>query len=300
MPRPPSVLFQTPDQQVHRLHPGGIIGRLASAALRLDDPRVSEAHALLSLRGRSLKLLALRGALGLRGKWLGEVALREDQRLLLAEDVALGVLEVVLPDTVMALEQPDGTRVELDRPELSISLDPLRTTPGATPDAAAWAWCSGDQWWVQLRGERPRELSVGHTLSLGDTSVIARALPLPQISTPRTATAGKLWPPMHMICWPQHTEIHVEGRPKPARFTRNAHNLLRESALATQGGGTVHWAQVAQRIWRFGASEDNWYTNLSRLRKRLHEQGLPSDLLRCEDGQVQLTLRPGVDALELR
>ncbi len=55
------VRFQLPDGTQRDLYPGDIIGRLWSAALHVDDARVSEAHALVSLRGRELQLLALRG-----------------------------------------------------------------------------------------------------------------------------------------------------------------------------------------------------------------------------------------------
>jgi hypothetical protein len=299
MPRPPSVLLRAPEAEPVRLHPGGIVGRLTGAALRLDDPRVSEAHALLSLRGRALKLLALRGALGLRGKWLGEVELREGQRILLAEGLALEVLEVVLPATVLALEAPDGARVELDRPELSLSINPLQAQPGAQPDAAAWVWCSGEQWWLQARGERPVELSEGATLTLDGQDLQVTALPLPALETPATASAGKLHPPLTIRCWPQHTEIAVEGRAHPVKLTRNAHSILRETALLTQGGGSAHWLEVAERIWRVNATEDNWYTNLARLRERLRQHDLPQDLVRCSDGQVQLALREGADRVEI-
>ena len=194
MSGPPSVTFVAPDGARHTVHPGGIVGRLARASLRLDDPRVSEAHALVSLRGKALVLLALRGALGLRGKWLGEIELRQGQKILLAEGLALEVAGLVLPGSVMVLVTEAGERLELDRPELSLSTKPLASEPGARPDAAAWAWCSGDQWWIQLRGERPRELRDGDTLEVDGAALTARDLPLPELSTPRTAAAGKLWP----------------------------------------------------------------------------------------------------------
>lgn len=40
--------------------PGDLIGRLPGAALQIADPRVSEAHAMVSLRAGELVLLALR------------------------------------------------------------------------------------------------------------------------------------------------------------------------------------------------------------------------------------------------
>jgi hypothetical protein len=298
MPLAPSVTFATPDGARTTVHPGGIIGRLASAALRLDDPRVSEAHALVSLRGQTLVLLALRGALGSRGRWLGECVLRPGQQLLLADGLALEVVDLVLPDTVMVIESDDG-RVELGHPEMSLSTAPLRAEPGSRPDAAAWVWCSGEAWWLQPRGGRPRELCDGEPFTLDGAALLARRLTLAELAVPHTVGAGKLWPPLRIVCFPGHTEIHAEGRPTPVKLTRNSHGLIRETALLTTGRGSVHWLAVAERIWRFGIPEDNWYTNLARLRDRLREAGLPPDLLRCEDGQVRLALREGMDVVEV-
>ncbi len=57
----PFVRIRTPDGTVHDVPHGGIVGRLGIASLPLHDPRISEAHALVSLRGGVLRLLALRG-----------------------------------------------------------------------------------------------------------------------------------------------------------------------------------------------------------------------------------------------
>ena len=57
--------FRLPDGSVETLCAGDIVGRIWSAALRIDDPDISEAHALLSLRGEGLWLLALSFAAGL-------------------------------------------------------------------------------------------------------------------------------------------------------------------------------------------------------------------------------------------
>ena len=56
----PTVSLQLPDGSIHELGHGDLIGRLWTAALHLDDGRISEAHAMISLRGSELHLLALR------------------------------------------------------------------------------------------------------------------------------------------------------------------------------------------------------------------------------------------------
>lgn len=59
--------FRLPDDRLVDAAPGDILGRLPTAAVRLNDPRISEAHALVSLRGRTLRLLALRGRFAVAG-----------------------------------------------------------------------------------------------------------------------------------------------------------------------------------------------------------------------------------------
>jgi hypothetical protein len=99
-----SVRLRLPDGSTTTLSPGDIVGRMASAALVLDDPRVSEAHALVSLRGAELQLLALRGMFAVNGEPSSKIVLQPGQRLSFAEGLALEVEAVQLPDTLAALE----------------------------------------------------------------------------------------------------------------------------------------------------------------------------------------------------
>ncbi len=57
----PLARFLAPDGRSELLGPGDIIGRMPTATLTINDPHVSEAHALVSLRGSELKLPGLRG-----------------------------------------------------------------------------------------------------------------------------------------------------------------------------------------------------------------------------------------------
>ena len=80
-----------------------MIGRVWSAALVLDDPRISEAHALVSLRNRSLRLMALRGALTVDGRDVDSVTLAPGLRVELADGVSLTVEAVELPTHSLVL-----------------------------------------------------------------------------------------------------------------------------------------------------------------------------------------------------
>ena len=70
---------------VHELVHGDLIGRVWSAALPINDGRVSEAHAMISLREGELRLLGLRGAFALHGRPTSDLALEAGQRVQLAQ-----------------------------------------------------------------------------------------------------------------------------------------------------------------------------------------------------------------------
>ena len=87
-----TVRLRLPDGSVDHLGPGDIIGRTWTAALRLDDPGVSEAHALVSLRGETLKLLALRGRFLVDGQPSVDVDLAPGQHLRISQETELVVI----------------------------------------------------------------------------------------------------------------------------------------------------------------------------------------------------------------
>ena len=98
------VRLELPDGQFAELGPGDLIGRLWSAALPLSDGRISEAHAMVSLRGQELKLLALRGRFAVQGQGLSSLVLAPGQVISMAEGLDLRVAEVFLPSKVLAIE----------------------------------------------------------------------------------------------------------------------------------------------------------------------------------------------------
>ncbi len=133
-----------PDGRSVTVTPGTIVGRLVTAGCRVADPRVSEAHALVSLRGRGLHLLSLRGELRLDGHPVDTVALATGQRVELAEGLALTVGQVEVPVSVLAVQVDDGPAVELSSAVYSLVAG--RLVVGYVPGAAAWVWSDGEAW----------------------------------------------------------------------------------------------------------------------------------------------------------
>jgi pSer/pThr/pTyr-binding forkhead associated (FHA) protein len=76
----PHVRLTLPDGSVRELEHGDLIGRLWSAALVIDDPRISEAHALVSLREGGFWLLSLRRKIAVGGRPVSEVRLEPASR----------------------------------------------------------------------------------------------------------------------------------------------------------------------------------------------------------------------------
>ena len=72
----PFVRFRLADGTTAQVSPGGLIGRASSAELKIANPEVSEAHALISLRGHQLHMLSLRRWIILDGERCSVIALR--------------------------------------------------------------------------------------------------------------------------------------------------------------------------------------------------------------------------------
>lgn len=108
-PDPPPgahVVFRLLDGTRVTVGEGGLIGRATTAQLRLADPAVSEAHALVSRRGAELRILALRGELVVNDVPVAEATLRARQRVHLSHDTTLFVEEVVLPADLGPAQPP--------------------------------------------------------------------------------------------------------------------------------------------------------------------------------------------------
>jgi hypothetical protein len=84
--------LSTPDGRLHEVGHGDVIGRLQSSAVPLSDGRISEAHAMISLREQEIRLIALRGGLAVDGLPQREITLEPGQSIELARGVGGDVL----------------------------------------------------------------------------------------------------------------------------------------------------------------------------------------------------------------
>lgn len=293
-----SVHLALPDgSQVH-LNPGDIIGRMASAALRVDDPRVSEAHALVSLRGERLVLLALRGALLRAGKPQSAIELVAGSEIVLAAGLSLRVLGVQLPDTALAIEGVEHGPVVLTSSVYSLTQDGDKTSciPGFRKDSVLSIWSTGEGWRMR-RGDAPaQELDADQTLIPG---VRSASMQLSQASAQSTVAAGQVGLPLRIVARFDTVQIDREGWPtchiggRPARILSELVSI----------GAPVSWEAVAREIWADGAERDQlrtrWDRNLSSLRSKLRAAQIRTDLVRsCGSGNIELLLHQSDQALD--
>jgi hypothetical protein len=288
--RPGSVTLQSTISPRLTLGPGDIIGRMWSAALFLDDPRVSEAHAMIGLRGDRLEMLALRGALTLDGMPASRVRLARDQRIHLVHGLWLDVIDVELPETALVLRGLDDDHV-LRAPVYSLAAGGA-LVPSFEPDALAWLWSTEDGWRFRTGTEPAEELDPGWTRVIG-----GRALRLAEIPRSGAQTADTILPSahaLHLVARYDTVHIHVKGGPSLVLTGLMARMMSELATIARPVG----WEVVAGALWPREADRMQlrlqWDKTVHKLRSRLRAANLRQDIIRPDGhGNYELFLLPG-------
>jgi hypothetical protein len=288
------VRIRTPDAQTVVLGPGDIIGRLATAALHLDDGRISEAHAMVSLRGRELKLLALRGLFAVAGKPIDEIVLREGLTVEIARGLELHVEDVVLPTALLAIEG-DGLPRQVLAGTSSLVVTPRPALlPRYDGDAAAHLWDNGDCWRIRIAGGTARNLLPGETWELAGKRFRAVAIAIERAGQAATALDGSIHPKLRIVACFDSVHIHVEGKPVVSLDGISARIVSELIAV----GGPASWDLIAGQIWQDEVDRvqlrRRWDISLARLRGKLRDARVRPDLIRAGGtGQVELLLASG-------
>lgn len=284
------------DGEVRHLTVGEVIGRSWNAALRLPDPRISEAHALVSLRGSVLKLLALRGRFAIAGKPLQEVDLTPGLIVWLTSDLSFEVLSVILPAEVLAIEG-DGLARHVLHGVSALHIDPRpRLVPGYASNCAALVWHDGLVWLLRIEGE-DRPLVAGDEWTLGADgdgqahTFRAVSVEVEHAGYNATVGLGGIDRPLHIVLRYDSAHIHREGEPVVPVTGVGARILSELGAMR----GPVSWSVVAREIWpdEVGptAQRRRWDVSVNRLRERLRSAGIRTDLVRADGGgNVELFL----------
>lgn len=291
------VWIRLPDNSVVALGHGDLIGRVWTAALVLDDPRVSEGHAMISVRGGELWILALRRRIAIDGRNVGEERLRAGQAIELAERLVLHVERVELPREVFAVEADGLPAVALP------AVAALRGRPRPSiagrhdPDAPCGIWTTGEGWKRAMDGTTT-PLQIGDIWQVEGVTFRAVALALGGGGV--TRLTGGVDPPLRIVVAFDTAQVQ-RGEDPPVLFAGQAARVLSELVAL---GGPAAWDVVARELWPDEPDEyllrKKWDVVLGRLRARLREGRIRVDLVRAAGtGQVELLLRPG-DVVEDR
>ncbi len=292
---PPRASYATLEHDLTgpiRLQPGDLVGRLKSAAMCIEHPHVSEAHAYLSLRDGTLKLLALRGGLSIRGRLVREVTLAAGQQILIAHEQHLRVVEVHNPDLLLALQGPDGHRELLTGRAMSL-VEGEGLVGQIVPDAALQLWTDGTGWVVQPRGGDRSPVRGGDELHAYGACYRVVEIEVSGGAVPETGLVGRLSAPLQLEGFFDTIYIHREGFSSLVISGVTARMI---SALA-EIRQPVGWAEIARQLWPEETYPDKlrkkWDILLLRLRRRLADAHVRTNLVQPDGtGNIQLVLEP--------
>lgn len=284
------------------VHPGHLIGRLAKADVVIPDPRISEAHALISLRCHALRMLALRGPLTLDGLDVDAVTLERGQRVELADGLFVTVESVEVPTHALVLLGAAQGPVELDATTHSLLLADgqgsrtLRLVAGHVPGAAGHLWYSGASLWICPVGRDPEPIQPGGRWTIEGCCLRVIQRPLGSIDDTITGDVSAPVEPASLLIFARYATVHVRRGATTYVITGKPANLVSE--LVTFDRKPVPWQFVARKIWGEQVDRDllrdNFDSTLGRLRRQLRDLGLRDDLVIPDgSGNVELVLHPG-------
>ena len=293
------VRLRLPDGSASELGHGDLIGRLWSAALSISDARVSEAHAMVSLRGQELLLLPLRGRFAVDGQRQSSLVLAAGRRITLADGLDLVVEEVSLPAAVFAVEGDGLPRVVVSGVCSLLTRPRPELVPRLVPDAPAHLWGDGEGWCLTMNGAT-RPIRVGDTWELDGRHFRAVGLSLDTARDTMTRLDGSVARPLRVVAQFDTVHVHIEGGGALA-LSGLAARLISEVVAFD---GPVAWEVLGGELW---PDEDDPHllrhkldVTLSRLRSRLRDAKVRPDLVRSDGfGKVELFLLDG-DVVENR
>lgn len=288
----PHVRFRLSTDLVRVVTPGGLIGRLATATVSIPDPRISEAHALVSLRGDCFHLVALRGRLLVDGQAHSELVLAPGMTIDLAEGLSLVVEHIELPADVLRVRTDVGAFELFAETHSLVEDDGLVLVPGYTPGALAWIACTSEGWILRPAEGRTETLRAGAARTFAGQRLSIESVPRGLGVTPTLKRSEVL----EIVVYPQTVNLHRPDRPA---VVLNGQPAQLVSRLAAADGFIVSWKEMAVSLWPRAANDPyekrrNLDDVLRRLRQVWQQSELRADLVVCTgDGNIQLLLYPG-------
>lgn len=294
--RPVALFSLSGSETIAAVAPGELIGRSDLAALCIDDPRVSEAHAMVSLRSEGLMLLALRGRFRMQNKVYTELCLEPGLEVELADGLTLRCEEVVLPLQLTALKIPGLPMLTLTRTMTLFMQEQSapRIAQGYHAGGDAIFWAVGEQWRARTReSEAPQSLQFGQRVRIGALDIEVVPIALRDAARGQTRAAD-LAQPLSLQSLGEAVRVTRDRQP-PAIISGVPGKIC---AALVEGGRAMSWRQLTQRVWPDDASLESalrrrFDAGISRLRERLQQLGVDDGIIRLDGaGFVILTLEP--------
>ncbi len=272
------VGLRLPSGTVVRAAHGAIVGRLASCAVQVDDPGISEAHALVSLRAGAFRMLSLRGQLVVNGAVVKEARLAPNVEVQLTPHVAVRVTRVELPRVVLAIEGPGVPRQALATSCAIITRPRPALVPGFHEAAQCWIWSNGIEWMLRISGSPDRPLRDGEQLDIDGVAFSTSLMALDIAGGAVTiAPTLELEP---LVITARFDLVHI-ARSDAAVVTIAGRPARIVSELAAMGG-CAPWEVLAAEIWPAESRaklRKRLDVNLARLRRKLRSHRIRPDLI---------------------
>jgi hypothetical protein len=279
--------IRAPSGEVLALGHGALIGRLWSAELHVNDARVSEAHAMVSLRGRDVRLLALRGRFQVDGRWLSDVVLAAGMVIGLAKGLELEVVAVHVPEVVLAVEADAVARQVLTGVTSLFGGAQPRLVSGWDAAADDHVWPTGAAW---MRGGG---VAVGDGDGWEVAGVRFRAVELRAEGARPTVMDPDYARPITLTA--RYDTVHLARAGEPVVVLSGI--IARVISDLATARTAMFWEELARQCWRDSDRDvlrHRWDMQLRRLRLKLASHGLRTDLLRADgSGLIELVLGPG-------
>lgn len=295
------VKLSLPSGETCTVGPGAIVGRSFAADVHLEDGRVSEAHALISLRGGEFVLFALRGRIRVDGRDVPRVTLERGLEVELARGVVLRVLDLELPAELLALEGPGVPRQVLTG-VVSVCATPVpHVVASVRADAAALVFSDGLAWFVRAGDGPARRVRAGDELPVGGVKLRFVAQARLAVGTPETGPASALGG-LRLVSQGTSVQLWPPGATSPCVVSGQPAQVL---AALLASGKPMRWEALAERLWQ-GDEPDEVVRHrldvvLGKLRRRLEEAGVRRDLVTSHhNGFLELVLYPGDQAHDRR
>jgi len=288
------------DRRHVEVAPGALIGRMPQCAVRIEDPRISEAHALVSLRGAQLRLLALRGRLSVDGKPKTDVALSAGLRVTLASFFGFTVESVELPPRVLAVSlcEPPWDMVGAQGVVAVFPNNPSPLRSGFHPDAEAHVWTRDAGSSLRRFGPEGQPIDVplepGTTFDAGGQTFSLDLVEREVLEARPTSELGR-----------DQTRLSLVLNYDSVRVTAADGRTVIIDGIGARAlcelweiRAPIPWQEIAGLLWPepgLSASmrRQRWDQLMTRVRMRLRVAGLRSDLLRSSQrGLVELLLGP--------